>query len=144
MPTGSSKGTNSTRESKSQTTTNNAPPNADATINDRLSPTILGAASPWINTYSLNFSNNQVHWLPEFANESALVTIDGSYNNLQSIAGLGGFSKLNHVYMDYNNIKSVNALATCYNLIKVSVMGNPVKDVSALTNMDVIVNYNPL
>ena len=29
-------------------------------INDRLSPTILGAASPWINTYSLNFSNNMI------------------------------------------------------------------------------------
>ena len=90
------------------------------------------------------FSRNQITALPAWEADCALVTIDGSYNNLQSIAGLGGFSKLNHVYMDYNNIKSVNALATCYNLIKVSVMGNPVKDVSALTNMDVIVNYNPL
>lgn len=90
------------------------------------------------------FSRNQVTALPAWEAGSALVTIDGSYNALQTIAGLAGFSKLNHVYMDYNNIKAVDALATCYNLIKVSVMGNPVKDVSALTDMDVIVNYNPL
>lgn len=29
-------------------------------INNRLSPTVLGAASPWINTYSLHFSNNMI------------------------------------------------------------------------------------
>ena len=90
------------------------------------------------------FSRNQVTALPAWEADSALVTIDGSYNALKTIAGLAGFAKLNHVLMDYNNIKAVDALATCYNLIKVSVMGNPVKDVSALTDMDVIVNYNPL
>ncbi|MBQ6684921.1 MAG: hypothetical protein IJM99_02315 [Firmicutes bacterium] len=29
-------------------------------INDQLSPTILGAASPWISRYHLNFSNNMI------------------------------------------------------------------------------------
>ena len=90
------------------------------------------------------FSRNQVTALPAWEAGSVLVTIDGSYNALKTIAGLAGFAKLNHVLMDYNNIKAVDALATCHNLIKVSVMGNPVKDVSALTDMDVIVNYNPL
>ncbi len=29
-------------------------------INNRLRPQVLGAVSPWINTYSLNFSNNMI------------------------------------------------------------------------------------
>ena len=32
----------------------------EALINDQLSPTILGAASPWISRYHLNFSNNMI------------------------------------------------------------------------------------
>ena len=106
--------------------------------------TDISCLSPLKALQFFYFSRNQVTALPAWEAGSVLVTIDGSYNALQTIAGLAGFAKLNHVLMDYNNIKAVDALATCHNLIKVSVMGNPVKDVSALTDMDVIVNYNPL
>ena len=32
----------------------------ESLINDQLRPTILGAASPWISSYNLNFSNNMI------------------------------------------------------------------------------------
>jgi len=32
----------------------------ESLINDQLSPTILGAASPWVSRYHLNFSNNMI------------------------------------------------------------------------------------
>ncbi|MBQ8768392.1 MAG: leucine-rich repeat domain-containing protein [Oscillospiraceae bacterium] len=92
----------------------------------------------------LNFSRNQVKKLPEWDRDCALVTIDGSYNELGSITTLAGYKNLNEVLMDYNNLYYVNSLANCPNLIKVSVYGNEISDVSELTARDIIVNYNPL
>ena len=91
----------------------------------------------------LNFSRNQVKKLPEWDTDCALVTIDGSYNELGSITTLAGYKNLNEVIMDYNNLYYVNSLANCPKLIKVSVYGNEIEDVSELTKKDIIVNYNP-
>lgn len=93
----------------------------------------------------LNFSNNQVTALPQWSKDCALVTIDGSYNQLTDLSPLGGLQSLNQVYMDYNDgITSVDALADCPVLIQVNVYGTGVKDVSKLTSQSVVVNYNPL
>ena len=92
----------------------------------------------------LNFSRNQVKKLPEWDVDCALVTIDGSYNNLGSITTLAGYKNLNEVLMDYNKLYYVNSLANCPKLIKVSVYGNEIEDVSALTKKDIIVNYTPI
>ena len=91
----------------------------------------------------LNFSRNQVKKLPEWDVDCALVTIDGSYNNLGSITTLAGYKNLNEVLMDYNKLYYVNSLTNCPKLIKVSVYGNEITDVSDLTKKDIIVNYNP-
>lgn len=90
------------------------------------------------------FSRNAVTALPGWRTDCALITIDGSYNDLTNIDVLSGMLNLNSVLMDYNNISNVNSLKKCSNLITVSVYGNPVTDVSALTDSSIIVNYNPL
>ncbi len=91
----------------------------------------------------LNFSRNQVKKLPEWDIDCALVSIDGSYNQLGSITTLAGYKNLNEVLMDYNKLYYVNSLANCPKLVKVSVYGNEIDDVSELTKKDIIVNYNP-
>ena len=96
------------------------------------------------NLQKLNFSRNQVKKLPEWELDCALVTIDGSYNELGSITTLAGYKHLNEVIMDYNKLYCVNSLANCPKLIKVSVYGNEIDDVSELTKKDIIVNYNPI
>lgn len=92
-----------------------------------------------------NFSYNQISKLPQWSKDCALVTIDGTSNQLSSIASLGGLPSLNNVYMDYNTeITSVAELADCPRLIQVNVYGTKVTDVLMLTNQSVIVNYNPV
>jgi hypothetical protein len=97
-----------------------------------------------MNMVKLNFSNNQVYWMPEFPNDSALVTIVGSYNKIQTLEPLAGMEALNGVYMDYNEeLSSVEWLATCPVLIVVNVYGTKVTEVKSLTDQSIIVNFNP-
>ena len=92
----------------------------------------------------LNFSHNKVTKLPQFSKDCALVNIDGSYNQLDTLVPLGGLKKLNNVLMDYNHgISSVKALADCPVLIQVNVYGTKVTQVSALTSQSIVVNYDP-
>lgn len=93
---------------------------------------------------SLNFAYNAVTALPEFEEDCALVTIDGSHNQLDSLDALGGLQNLNNVFMDYNEgISSVKALADCNRLVQVKVYGTGVEDVSMLLEMDVVVEFDP-
>ena len=104
----------------------------------------IGAVASLMNMVKLNFSNNQVYWMPEFPNDSALVTIDGSYNKIQTLEPLAGMEALNGVYMDYNEeLSSVEWLATCPVLIVVNVYGTKVTEVKSLTDQSIIVNFNP-
>jgi Leucine-rich repeat (LRR) protein len=83
--------------------------------------------------------------LPTFSKDCALVTIDGSHNNISKLDKLKGLKYLNIVNMDYNkNISSVKVLADCPVLVQVNVYGTKVKDVSALTSQSIIVNYKPV
>lgn len=92
-----------------------------------------------------NFSHNQVAALPEWSDECALVTIDGSNNLLENIDILGNMEALNNVFMDYNaELASVEALANCPVLIQVNVYGTKVTEVDSLTKQSVIVHYNPV
>lgn len=104
----------------------------------------IDAVASLMNMVKLNFSNNQVYWMPEFPNDSALVTIDGSYNKIQTLEPLAGMEALNGVYMDYNEeLSSVEWLATCPVLIVVNVYGTKVTEVKSLTDQSIIVNFNP-
>ena len=106
--------------------------------------TDISALSNLNKLTDLNFANNKVAKLPQFQKECALVNIDGSYNQLDTLVPLGGLKKLNNVSMDYNkSISSVKALADCPMLIQVNVYGTGVKQVGSLTSMNVIVNYDP-
>ena len=103
--------------------------------------TSLGALS---HLESLIFARNTVIDLPEFTEDSALITIDGSHNQIISLDSLAGLQNLNNVFMDYNaEISSVSALASCHCLIQVKVYGTQVTDVTELLNMDVIVEFDP-
>ena len=65
--------------------------------------------------------------LPAFSSDSELVTIDGSYNQLEKLDALEGLKMLNKVLMDYNaEISSVNGLSSCPALYLVSVYGTKV------------------
>lgn len=106
--------------------------------------TEINAVTALMNMVKLNFSNNEVYWLPEFAKDCALVTIDGSYNKLQTLEPLSGLEALNGVYMDYNEeLSSIEWLAKCPTLIVVNVYGTKVTEVKALTDQSIIVNFNP-
>lgn len=97
-----------------------------------------------VKLQELNFAYNKVTALPKFPTGCALVTIDGSNNQLTSLDNLGGLKALNNVFMDYNaNVSSVNALAKCPVLIQVHVFGTKVKDVKDLTDQSIIVRYDP-
>lgn len=97
------------------------------------------------NMTYLNFSHNQVAQLPQWDDNSAFVTIDGSYNLLTDLTPLGNLKNINNILMDYNeNISSVEALAQCPVLIQVNVYGTKVTDVHMLTEQSIIVNYNPV
>ena len=73
-----------------------------------------------------------------------MITIDGSYNALESIETLGGLLSLNSVYMDYNaDLDSIEALGQCPVLVVVNVYGTSVTDVKDISDMGVIVNYDP-
>ena len=92
----------------------------------------------------LDFSYNQATELPAFQTNYALVSIDGSHNNIASLAPLAGLKSLNVVLMDYNkDINDVNVLEHCYMLVRVSVFGTKVTDISKLTDNNVIVNFDP-
>ena len=92
----------------------------------------------------LNFSHNHVSELPAWPADCMLVHIDGSYNQLTSLAQLSGLEYLNNVLMDYNEeLESVAELASCHVLIQVNVYGTKVEDISMLTDMSVVVNYDP-
>ena len=91
-----------------------------------------------------DFSHNVVTELPEFTSDCALITIDGSHNQLSSLSALGGLQNLNNVYMDYNEgISSVSALESCSRLVQVKVYGTQVSDVTSLLNMGVVVEFDP-
>ena len=93
----------------------------------------------------LNFAYNQVTELPQLSKDCALVTVDGTGNQLASLAVLGGMKALNNVYMDYNaEIASVAELVDCPVLIQVNVYGTKVTEVTMLTDQSIIVNYNPV
>ena len=93
---------------------------------------------------TLNFSYNSVTALPAFSSDSELVTIDGSYNQLEKLDALEGLKMLNKVLMDYNaEISSVNGLSSCPALYLVSVYGTKVVNADTLRSMSVIVNYDP-
>lgn len=105
----------------------------------------IAPLSALTNMLYFDFSYNQVKKLPKFPADCALVTINGSNNQLSSLDSLGGLKNLNNVHMDYNTeIASVKALASCPTLIEVNVYATKVKDVTPLTNQSIIVNYNPV
>ena len=96
------------------------------------------------NITNLNFARNTVKTLPAFEADCALVTIDGSHNNITSLAPLKGLKNLNNVFMDYNeSLKSISPLTSCRRLVQVKVYGTKVKDVDALLEMDIIVEFDP-
>ena len=104
----------------------------------------ISALSKLNKLEDLKFSNNKVKKLPQWSADCALVNIDGSYNQLDTMAPLGGLKKLNNVYMDYNKeISSVKTLASCPVLIQVNVYGTKVTQVRSLTSQNIIVNYDP-
>ena len=91
-----------------------------------------------------NFSNNLVTVLPAWSLDCALVTIDGSYNQISSVEELRDLYNLNRVNLDYNTeIESIDALEGCPALIQVDVYGTKVTEVSALTAHSIIVNFDP-
>ena len=95
-----------------------------------------------------NFSNNLVEELPLWPVDCALISIDGSYNNISSIDSLADFYHINRINMDYNaGIESVEALEGCPALVRVDVYGTGVtqiSDVTALTeDRGIIVNFTP-
>ena len=112
---------------------------SDNTITD------ISALYPLNKLVYFNFSNNEVTELPQWDASCALVTIDGTNNQLSSIDILGNFKSLNNVFMDYNiEISSVEALMGCPVLIQVNVYGTKVTEVEMLTKQSIIVNYNPV
>jgi len=91
-----------------------------------------------------NFSNNSVAVLPAWSVDCALVTIDGSYNQISSVEELRDLYNLNRVNLDYNTeIESIDALEGCPALVQVDVYGTKVTEVSALTAHSIIVNFDP-
>ena len=91
-----------------------------------------------------NFSNNSVTVLPAWSVDCALVTIDGSYNQISSVEELRDLYNLNRVNMDYNTeIESIDPLEGCPALVQVDVYGTKVTEVSALTAHSIIVNFDP-
>lgn len=93
---------------------------------------------------TLSFAYNEVTELPEWPVDCALVSIDGSYNQLETIDILGGMYNLNYVFMDYNTgIRNIDLLGDCHRLAVVNVFGTRVTDVTALTDHSIIVNYDP-
>ena len=104
-----------------------------------------GAATPDLDKLvKLDFSHNQVVEIPLWDQSCALVTIDGSYNLIETLEPLAGLNALNNVLMDYNEaIESVEELAECPNLIQVNVFGTAVTDASMLTEQSIIVNFDP-
>ena len=84
-----------------------------------------------------------MEYLPQWSDDCALQTIDGSYNALTSIDSLSNLQSLTPVYMDNTLITDVNALENCLCLVQVNVFGNVIEDVSKLRDKDIIVNYDP-
>ena len=106
--------------------------------------TNIASVASLLKLQELNFAYNKVTALPKFSTNCALVTIDGSNNQLSSLDNLSGLKSLNNVFMDYNaKISSVKSLAKCPVLIQVHVFGTKVKDVKALTDQSIVVRYDP-
>ena len=55
---------------------------------------------------TLNFSYNSVTALPAFSSDSELVTIDGSYNQLEKLDALEGLKMLNKSTEDWHSYSS--------------------------------------
>ena len=92
-----------------------------------------------------DFSYNQCTALPAWS-ESALVTINGSYNALTSLEQLDKISSLNYVYMDYNaDVSKIDFLADNSNMVQINVFGTKVSQSQANKCIDrsIIVNYDP-
>jgi len=107
--------------------------------------TDITSLSNLVKLMYLDFSHNQVAVLPVWPKDCALVTINGSYNLIESLEALSGYENLNNVHMDYNEkISSVKELASCPVLIEVNVYATAVTDVTALTDQSIIVNFNPV
>lgn len=104
----------------------------------------ISALSSLSKLMYLRFRENQVSELPAFAKDAALVIIDGTGNNIQSLEPLRGLQDLNNVYMNNNSeLASVSPLADCHRLVEVHVDNTRVTDVSALDE-GVIVKYTPI
>lgn len=105
--------------------------------------TDLSALSVLTNLEIFNFANNQVTALPEWGEESMLRSIDGSYNQVESISGLRYLMHLTHIFMDYNAITNIDAVADCYSLVQINVYGNEIENIDALKDHEIIVNWDP-
>jgi len=100
--------------------------------------------STLVNLQVFRFANNQATKLPSWPTDCALITLDGAYNNISSVAPLKGLEQLNTVNLDYNkSLSSLSGLEECHNLIMVSVFGTKVRNANALLQQSVIVYYNP-
>ena len=88
----------------------------------------------------LNFSNNNISAIPNFNASCALAIIDGSGNQISSLAPLSELVNLTEVIMDNNTgITSVDELYSCHSLIKVSVLNTSVDSVGTLTELGIVV-----
>ena len=93
-----------------------------------------------------DFSYNQATALPALPASAALVTIDGSYNQLGSLEPLDKLNALNYVYMDYNpEVSQISFLANNPNMVQINVFGTKVTQSQANKCLDqsIIVNYDP-
>jgi len=106
--------------------------------------TEINAVAALVDLVKLNFSNNGVTELPAFEIDCSLITIDGSYNYLESLDPLSGLLSLNNIYMDYNeDLESIEPLEQCPVLVVVNVYGTAVTSVKSITDMGVVVNFDP-
>jgi hypothetical protein len=82
----------------------------------------------------------------ELPADAALVTIDGSYNQLTALEPLDKISSLNYVYMDYNpEVSTIAFLADNPNMVQINVFGTKVTQAQANKCIDhsIIVNFDP-
>ncbi len=92
-----------------------------------------------------NIAHNQITQLPYFPYGCSLVTLDASYNLLETIDQLKNLPMLNSVNVDYNEaLESLEPLDSCPLLITVNAFGTKVSDVSFLTENNILVNFNPV
>lgn len=105
--------------------------------------TDITCLSPLSELCELDFSGNLVVELPRFAENTPLVSINGSQNQITSLDALRGLKQLAQVRMDDNTgIRSVEPLAECTALSYVSLFRTSVEDVSCLDELDIYIAYS--